>query len=147
MRTIRSRAHAARPLRVHAHCNESDPRSLVADLRELIAAGAQVTLSARSESPPLVGLGPWRLDVDDAVADARPDLVLFASSVDARVELPLIEARELPFAIRTADASNTLSDHTLSLGTIEVLERELEPALREALTRWLYEQAGARTQP
>lgn len=146
LRLIRSRAHCGRPLSIHAHFTGSEPGALAAELEELIAAGAKVTLSASMPHPAVDGVGAWRLDVEQALDDAQPDLVLIDSLAAAADAVELLAARELPFAL-TSTAANV--PEAASPNWIGPLDRRgpLEPALREALTRWLYERTAGWTQP
>jgi Glycosyl transferase family 2 len=138
LRRIQSRAHHGRPLHVHAHCAGADPPALTADVEALLEAGTRVSLSADAPLPSVDGAGPWRLDVELAIEDAKPDLLLLDSASTATALADKLAAEELPFALTSSNtpASGAADPHWL--GALD--DGELEPALRQALTRWLYEQ-------
>lgn len=139
MRRVRSRAHFGRPLKVHVHCAGADSEALQARVSELIEGGAKVTLSADEPLPAVDDAGPWRQDVKQALEDAKPDLALVDSPENAAVEL--LTANELPFAVSAAGGAEVPEAvRPFWLGPVD--GGQLEPALRDALTRWLYERTA-----
>jgi hypothetical protein len=146
IRTVRSRAHQGRPLRVHVHCRETSPSALEADLQQLTAAGARITLSVRDQAQTVGGISAWQLGLRHALSKAQPDLVLLGSEADAAAELEPLQDHQVPFTLRAraAAASSELAEqiegHPLALDLIDGTTA-VEPAIRDALTRWLYERA------
>lgn len=119
VRTVRSRAHSSRPLRVHAQLGSAEAAPLEPALSALADSGAKVTRST-----------------DQELVDADPDLVLLGSAQDAADQLELLESQARPFAVLGSTAASALVEHPLRLEIDQ--QAELEPALRSALTRWLY---------
>jgi len=87
------------------------------DIAALEASGAVVTVSAledavsRAENAPVC-----RLDVDAAIEEAQPDVVLMHWATHADVNLPLMERHNTPFACRvhTFDVDRDLVSHLLA---------------------------------
>lgn len=104
VRAVRSGVRLHRPLRVHLH-EEMYPvlseTYIGEDIATLRWSGATVTVSAQtvgvSKEPDAV---PSRLDVDDALREADPDVVLLHWATHATEQLPLLERHGLPFACR-----------------------------------------------
>jgi len=104
VRLVRSRAHTSRPLKVHVHSEMFPVISetyIGEDIAALEASGAVVTISAledavsRAENAPVC-----RLDVDPAIEEAQPDVVLMHWATHAEASLELMERHNAPFACR-----------------------------------------------
>ncbi len=120
VRLVRARAHTSRPLKVHVHTEMFPVISetyIGEDIAALEASGAIVTVSAledavsRAENAPVC-----RLDVDAAIEEAQPDVVLMHWATHADVNLPLMERHNTPFACRvhTFDVDRDLVSHLLA---------------------------------
>lgn len=141
VRTVRSRAHESRPLKVHGHRSASGAGGLESAVRSLARVGSTVTLSARTNATAVEGVGSWRPDLEQALGDAQPDLVLLDSARELEPELALLEARGLPFAVcAVVEPHEPVVGHACWLGPIDAAA-DIEPALRAALTGWLYARA------
>jgi len=104
VRLVRARAHTTRPLRVHVHTEMFPVISetyIGEDIAALESSGAVVTVSALEEAASRAdGAPPCRLDVDAAIDEAHPDVVLMHWATHTEVNLPLVERHNLPFACR-----------------------------------------------
>ncbi len=104
VRRVRSRTHTTRPLRVHVHSAMYPVISetyIGEDIDALEGSGAVVTASSvheavsKAESAP-----PCRLDFEEAIAEANPDVVLMHWATHAEGQIPLMERLGMPFVCR-----------------------------------------------
>jgi len=93
------------------------------DIAALESSGAVVTVSALEEAASRADGAPLcRLDVDAAIDEAHPDVVLMHWATHAEVNLPLVERHNLPFACRVhtfdvdRDLVGRLLAHPLCIG-------------------------------
>jgi glycosyltransferase involved in cell wall biosynthesis len=101
---VRSRVHATRELRVLVHTEMYPviPETYIGeDIRALEQAGAVVTVSAVLPAVSrAAGVPDPLLDVDGAIEQSRPDVVLMHWSTHAVGQLPQMESHNQPFACR-----------------------------------------------
>jgi glycosyltransferase involved in cell wall biosynthesis len=104
VRRVRSRVHASRPLRVLVHTAMYPVISetyIGEDIDALEEAGAIVSVSALQEAVSQAeGVPPVRLDVDAAMEEQKPDVVLLHWATHAEGELARMEKHDQPFACR-----------------------------------------------
>lgn len=104
VRRVRSRAHASRPLRVLVHTAMYPVISetyIGEDIDALEQAGAIVSVSAIQDAVSRAeGVPRPRLDVDAAIEDGHPDVVLMHWATHAAGELDRMEKHDQPFACR-----------------------------------------------
>jgi glycosyltransferase involved in cell wall biosynthesis len=104
VRLVRARAHTSRPLRVHVHAAMYPVISetyIGEDIHALQDCGAVVTVSATSTAASQSDdAPPCRLDYEDAIFEANPDVVLMHWATHAKGELETMERAETPFACR-----------------------------------------------
>ena len=102
VRRVWARAHLHRPLRVHLHTRMFPVISetyIGEDLRALQAAGGVVTVSSLEAAVSVAeDAPPCRLDFDNALIEAEPDIVLMHWGFHAENELGTMERHEIPFA-------------------------------------------------
>jgi glycosyltransferase involved in cell wall biosynthesis len=101
---VRARAHTTRPLRVHVHTAMYPVISetyIGEDIGALEESGAVVTVSSVQEAASRAeNASATRLDVDAAIEEADPDVVLMHWATHAEGQLPLMERHRRPFACR-----------------------------------------------
>ena len=104
VRRVRARAHTYRPLRILVHTAMYPVISetyIGEDIASLEEAGAEVTVTAVQQAvSATAGVAPARLDVDEAIAEAHPDVALLHWTTHAEGEIRCMEAHDLPFACR-----------------------------------------------
>jgi glycosyltransferase involved in cell wall biosynthesis len=104
VRTVRSRSHLTRPLHVHVHTEMYPVISetyITEDINTLEDSGAVVTVSSMEAAVSVAeDAPPCRLDFEDAIAEAAPDVVLMHWGTHAEVNLKIMERLETPFACR-----------------------------------------------
>jgi glycosyltransferase involved in cell wall biosynthesis len=123
VRRVRARTHTTRPLRVLVHTAMYPVISetyIGEDIDALERAGASVTVSAVHEAVSRAGgVPPPRLDVDAAIEETKPDVVLMHWATHAEGELDRMERHGQPFACRVhsfdldRDRVQRIMDHPL----------------------------------